>query len=127
MTPAHATLQRYVQLEDCRLRLMHDWVFVQVHKLPERYKGTILLPQGETGSNLRAGTVVAYGPGEELSNGVREPIGVKVHDVVVFHRWNMEHKQGRAIGHLVGDGAALIKARDILLVLPEGTKGVDLS
>jgi len=128
MNPTYHTQHRYGMFEDgSTLRLMHDWVFIRLAKLPETYKGTIVLPQGETGSNLRVGFVVGYGPGEELPNGLREPVGVLRGEIVVFHRWNMEHKQGRALGHLVGDGCTLIRARDILLVLPPGSEGVSVA
>lgn len=109
------------------MRLMHDWIFVQVCELPETYRGSIVLPQGESGSNLRVGTVLGYGPGEELPNGIRQPVGVKRGEVVVFHRWNMEHKQGRMLGQFVGKDGALIRARDVLLVLPPGSEEVELT
>lgn len=110
------------------LRVMNDNIAVELVELPDTYKGsTIILPQGETGSNLRVGTVLAYGPGALNDDQIFQPIDVEVGDVLVFHRWNMEHKQGRKIGHFLGDGATLIKVRDVLMVLPPGSEGVDVT
>lgn len=110
------------------LRVMSDNILVELAKLPDTYRGSsIILPQGETGSNLRVGTVLGYGPGALDDEQVFQPTGVEVGEVVVFHRWNMEHKQGRKLGQFLGGGAALIKARDVLLVLPPGSEGVDIT
>lgn len=127
MTPTYATQHQYVQLEDRVIRLLHDWIFVRLAPLPERYRGSIVLPEGETGTNLRLGTVIGYGPGRVDADGTVTYPDVERGEVVVFHRWNNEHKQGRAVGQFLGKGSALIKPRDVLVVLPPGSEEVELA
>jgi co-chaperonin GroES (HSP10) len=109
------------------ITLLHDWVYVKLRELPEKYKGSIVLPSGAAGSDIRLGVVMAFGPGLELPNGVRETIGIDTLDVVAFHRWNIEHQQGKTLGSYLSDKYGLIRGRDILLVFPPGTVEVDFS
>lgn len=127
MKLTHANQHRFVLIEDGMVCLMHDWIFVRLAPLPEKYRGTIVLPEGETGTNLRLGTVLGYGPGRVASDGTVTYPGVERGEVVVFHRWNNEHKQGRAIGQFLGEDSALIKPRDVLVVLPPGSEEVELA
>lgn len=102
-----------------KFRMMGEWVYVKVHEPKKQLRG-IILPDTMS-SDLRVGTVLARGPGADASNGAKIPIGVEPGEVVVFHRWNLEHKQGQELGQYIEDDAGLIKGMDVLVVCPPGS------
>jgi co-chaperonin GroES (HSP10) len=105
--------------EKVTFRLLGDRVYVRVHAAKKEI-GSIILPDSMD-PDLVVATVLARGPGEERANGVRVPVDVEPGDVVVFHRWNLEHKQGQAVSQYLDKEGGLIQGRDILLVFPPGS------
>lgn len=112
---------------DRKLSVCHDVVLVQLHAPPEKYRDTVVLPNGVSGSDIVLGTVLAYGPGKSTSTGARIPIGVKKSEVVAFDRWTVEMSEAKKVACSIGDGLALIKGSDILLVFPPGTSEINFT
>lgn len=101
-----------------KIRPLHDWILVKMDPL-EHMVGSIFLPSGTV---ERKATVLAVGPGVEESNGLRQPVGVEPGERVIFHRAHGEHSQGKQLSQALGEDLLLIKPRDILLVLGEGSE-----
>lgn len=104
------------------VRPMNDWVLVRVDPMAKTI-GSIVIPDAFSARDTHTATVLKVGPGKVLPNGVRRPLEVEVGDRVCFHRWNLEHKSGQAVGHVleeVGPDVALVKESDILFVWPPG-------
>lgn len=104
------------------VHLLNDWVLVRTDPMPQAI-GSIIMPDSVGAQDTRTATVLQVGPGKELPDGSRHPLDVQVGDRVCFHRWNLEHKNGQAIGHVLeemGQDIALIKEQDVLFVWPAG-------
>ena len=98
------------------LRLMHDWVCLLL--LPEKKEENGIILPDSCPSDIRSGVVMARGPGMEGDFSFRAE-ELLVGDVVFFHRWNLEHKQGKLLSQQLDPYTALIRARDILVVKDE--------
>lgn len=111
-----------------------SWVLVWLLPIPTTFgTSNIVLSNPEYDNAYRTGVVVELGEGELLDNGKIEPMGIEKGDRVAFHFWNLTHKTGKAAVEslpemdppieggkpLEGTGYALIKAKDILLVLED--------
>ena len=101
------------------VRPLHDWVVVKLE--PEQVPSTILAIPDTHDEVVRKGVVLAVGPGFELSNGVRDPVGVAPGDKVCFARWHQEHRSGKAqvdamkeMGIELGASVVLVRRNDIL-------------
>lgn len=82
--------------------------------------GSIIIPDSSTQEHL-TGTVTAVGPGTPLPDGTYAPLDIQVGEKVMFLKWNMMHKEGKALINALGemdDNCILLKARDVLLVYP---------
>lgn len=100
--------------------LLHDWLLVEMQPFPEQI-GSIILTEKSAEGQLRIGKVVQVGPGTAYASGNFVPVTVSVGDMVVFHPWNLGHKQGRALGHALeemGSNYGLIRERDVLMYYP---------
>lgn len=112
---------------DVRVRPLRDWVVLRMEPLPEKSPGGILLTGTSADTRQREGTVLRVGPGnrrwsDTLEREVIEPTGLEVGDRVVFFREHLEHQQGQAILQHLEDGEGLIRAMDVLYVLPPKEK-----
>lgn len=96
-----------------RVSPRNDWVLVEMDPIPET-RGSLILPHGD---RVRKGTVLAVGKGRYDEKGVRQPVGLEPGERVAFFREHLEHKQGKAILHILkdfGEDIGLIRANDIL-------------
>lgn len=104
------------------VRPFSDWVVVRIDPMPNQI-GSVIVPDSYRARDTHTATVVSVGPGKPLSNGARRPLEVVPGDRVCFHRWNLEHKSGQAVGHVLeemGPDVAMIREPDILFVWPQG-------
>ena len=95
------------------MKVMNDWILVRVDP-PNLQRGSIVLVEE---GKVRTAIVMQTGPGKLLSSGERRPTDVKEGEKVAFLRWNQEHGQGKQLANVLkelGNGAALIKADDVL-------------
>ena len=103
-----------------KVHLLHDWVLVQIDPLPGTI-GLIVMPDSVAARDTRTATVLQVGPGKVLADGTQVPPEIRPGERVCFHRWNLEHKNGQAVGHALeqmGQDIAMIKEQDILFVWP---------
>lgn len=101
------------------IRPMNDWVLVRVDPAPATI-GTIIVPDTATVHGIRTATVVDVGSGKLTVSG-RLEMSVRVGERVCFHRWNLEHKNGQAIMHVLSDlgpDYGLIREGDVLVAWP---------
>ena len=95
-------------------------VLVKVDPTPERV-GSIFIPDTAHSSDTHQATVLAVGPGKNMPDGWVRPMEIQVGDRVCFHRWNLELKNGQAVGHVLeemGPDVALVKEEDCLFIWP---------
>ena len=114
-----------------RVRPLHDWVVVLLEK--DQEPSSIIVAPGTHEEIVRRGTVVHVGPGKELPNGLREPVGVAPGDRVCFVRWHNEHRPGKAqvaalmdMSEALGGPVVMIRANDILFAF-EGEFRVEVT
>ena len=101
-----------------KVHLLNDWVLVRTDPLPKSI-GSIVMPDSVGARDTRTATVLQVGPGRVLPDGTNNPLDVRMGDRVCFHRWNLEHKNGQAVGHVLeemGPDVAMVKEQDILFV-----------
>ncbi|WP_010598570.1 co-chaperone GroES [Rickettsiella massiliensis] len=68
------------------LKPLNDRVVVEYALHEERTKGGIVIPDTVKEKPAK-GTIVAVGPGKRLESGTRQPMSVKVGDVVLFGKY----------------------------------------
>ncbi len=97
-------------MSECKLRPLADRVIVKLNEADKVSPGGILLPESVKEKPAK-GTIVSAGPGKAcgLDLTSREPLDVKVGDVVIF---------GAYSGHAIpGDDAhVILRADDIFAV-----------
>jgi len=102
------------------IRPLNDWVLVRCEPIPEMI-GSIIVPNG---TRVRAGEVLAVGPGRVYRDkNVRTPPDVQVGERVAFFRETLETQQGKTVAGILqdlGDDLGLIRATDVLFVIPPG-------
>lgn len=112
----------------------NDWILVRTDPLPERSHTILTLSKGD----IYTATVLAVGRGVEIPLDHNKPevkkfipTTVKPGEKVAFLRWTIESQQGKAVTcsfEELGANLALIKERDILLILElEPGEKVELS
>ncbi len=72
--------------EVAMLKPLNDRVVVEYALHEERTKGGIVIPDTVKEKPAK-GTIVAVGPGKRLESGTRQPMSVKVGDVVLFGKY----------------------------------------
>ena len=94
---------------------LNDRVIVKAKSKQDITKSGIVLPDTVDKDRPEQGEVMAAGPGKLLENGVREPIGVKVGQTILFtkHAPNevKVEEGGKEVEYLV------ISASDILAIV----------
>lgn len=106
-----------------KLRPLSDWVVVRCEPIRQISLSGLVLPHGE---RVRIGEVIAVGPGRYFK-GKKHPTppDVSVGDRIAFFRETLETQQGKKIVQFMqelGDDLGLIRASDVLGVLPPGVK-----
>jgi co-chaperonin GroES (HSP10) len=105
------------------LRPLSDWVLVELLPERERAVGAIV----RVGSDpIRLGRVLRAGPGRRLKGGALVAMGLVPGERIAFFRAVSETAEGRAIATELSDSEALIRERDVLLVIEEGEVEVTL-
>ena len=102
------------------VRPLGNGVLVRVDPMPGTV-GSIIIPDSYSARDTHTGTVVATGPGKNMPDGWVRPMDVQPGERICFHRWNLEHQSGQAVGHVLeqmGPDIALIKEDDILFIWP---------
>ncbi len=100
------------------LRLLHDWILIELDPIIER-EGALFLLHGQA---VRTATVQRVGPGRALPTGARSPVGVVPGDRIAFRREHLEHKPGKqllAVLQDLGENLGLLREPDILYVMEE--------
>ncbi len=93
------------------IKPLHDRIVIKRFEAESKTTGGILLPDSAKNKPQR-GEVLAIGPGRVLKDGSRQPLQVKVGDVVLFTNWaGDEFKQSR------GDDVLLMREEDVLAVI----------
>ena len=113
-----------------KVRPLHDWIVVLLEA--DQAPSSIIAAPDTHQENVRKGTVIAVGPGAELPNGVRDPVGVQPGDKVCFLRWHHEHRPGKAqvaaltdLSVELGGSVVMVRRNDILFTY-EGDVRVEL-
>lgn len=94
---------------------LNDRVIVKAKSKQDITKSGIVLPDTVDKDRPEQGEVIAIGPGKLLESGAREPIGVKVGQVILFTKYAPNEVKveegGKEVEYLV------ISASDILAVI----------
>ena len=111
-------------------RPLLDVLLIKLEEVRRVSDGGIIVPDVEK-VPIGYGTVLKAGPGMWIHNRAKKKevfykMQVKVGDRVVFHRANIQTKQGKSMVHFVGDNTAIIRERDVLLVDDENAVEVTL-
>lgn len=93
-----------------QLKPLADRVVLQVLEESEQTSGGIYLPETAREKPMR-GKVVAIGDGKMMDNGQREPMTVKVGDVVLFAKY------GGTEVKLDGEEFKILSEKDILAIM----------
>jgi len=93
-----------------QLKPLADRVVLQVLEESEQTSGGIFLPETAREKPMR-GKVVAIGDGKMMDNGQREPMTVKVGDVVLFAKY------GGTEVKLDGEEFKILSEKDILAIM----------
>jgi co-chaperonin GroES (HSP10) len=107
-----------------RVRPLRDWLVLQLEPLPKTSPGGIILEGTTQVERQRVGKVLRVGPGnrrwsDTLEREIVEPVGIEVGDRVAFFREHLEHQQGKALLKQLEDDTGMIRAMDVLYVLPK--------
>ena len=93
------------------IKPLNDRIVIKRNEAESKTTGGILLPDSAK-NKPQKGEVLAVGPGRVIKDGSRQPLQVKVGDVVLFTNWaGDEFKQSR------GDDVLLMREEDVLAVL----------
>jgi len=93
------------------IKPLNDRIVIKRFEAEGKTSGGILLPDSARNKPQR-GEVLAVGPGRVLKDGSRQPLQVKVGDVVLFTNWaGDEFKQSH------GDDVLLMREEDVLAVV----------
>lgn len=94
---------------------LNDRVIVKAKSKQDITKSGIVLPDTVDKDRPEQGEVIATGPGKLLENGAREPIGVKVGQIILFTKYAPNEVKveegGKEVEYLV------ISASDILAIV----------
>ncbi len=93
-----------------KLKPLNDRVIVKRRSGEEKTKGGIIIPDTAKEKPIEA-EVVAVGSGKLLDNGKREPVDVKVGDVVMFGKYSGNEVK------VDGDEYLILRGEDILAVI----------
>ena len=102
------------------LRPLLDVLVVPLEEVRRVSDGGIIVPDTDK-VPIGYGLVLRAGPGMWVHNRAKKKevffkMQVKVGDRVVFHRANIQTKQGKGMVHYLGENTAIIRERDVLLV-----------
>ena len=107
-----------------KIRLLHDWVLIQMEDAPETSKAGLILVGAQP---IRKARVIATGPGRRYGKkDVLVPMRLQPGDRFPFFKAATETKQGEALSLCLPDGQELIRETDILFVIDEGDVEVSL-
>lgn len=107
-----------------KIRLLHDWVLIQVEDAPETTKSGFVLVGAQP---VRKARVISTGPGRRYGKkDVLVPMRLKPGDRFPFFKAATETKQGEMLSMLLPDGQELIRETDVLFVIEEGDVEVSL-
>ncbi|HOW50702.1 MAG TPA: co-chaperone GroES [bacterium] len=93
-----------------KLKPLNDRVIVKRRSGEEKTKGGIIIPDTAKEKPIEA-EVVAVGSGKLLDNGKREPLDVKVGDVVMFGKYSGNDVK------VDGEEYLILRGEDILAVI----------
>ena len=93
-----------------KLKPLNDRVIVKRRSGEEKTKGGIIIPDTAKEKPIEA-EVVAVGSGKLLDNGKREPLDVKVGDVVMFGKYSGNDVK------IDGEEYLILRGEDILAVI----------
>jgi chaperonin GroES len=94
------------------IRPLHDRVVVKRLEAEEEVRGGIIIPDTAKEKPQQA-EVIAVGDGRILENGSRQPLDVKVGDVVLISKWGGTEVK-------IGDEELLVLKEDEILGVIEG-------
>ena len=101
------------------MRILNDWVLVELEEEASRITDAGIIQMGE--DPVRMAKVLKVGPGKHLQkNGILQPSAVKPGERIAFFIAAIQTKQGAEVFHRLPDDQALIKESDILLVDEDG-------
>jgi len=83
------------------LKPINDHVIVKPIKKEDRTKSGIVLPDSVKEERSEQGEIIAVGPGKLLDNGSRQPLAVKVGDIVLFKKYSPDEFKIDDVEYLV--------------------------
>ena len=93
------------------IKPLNDRIVIKRFTADDKTAGGILLPDSAK-NKPQKGEVLAVGPGKVLKDGSRQPLQVKVGDVILFTNWaGDEFKQAH------GENILLMREEDVLAVV----------
>jgi co-chaperonin GroES (HSP10) len=105
------------------VRPLHDWLIIELDKVPEQSNTGIILVAASEQERLRSGIIKRAGPGcwmpVEDGPDIRVPNDCVAGDHVYFFRENFETQQGKQVSRIVSEvepGMVMVRARDLLWV-----------
>lgn len=101
-----------------KIRLMHDWLLVELEPLRERTRSGLIRVDPQP---VRIARVLDMGPGRrDYTTDAIVPLDLKIGDRFPFFKAVTETMQGERLSHYVDDNQALIKESDVLFIIEEG-------
>ncbi len=107
-----------------KIRLLHDWMLVEIEEIGERKTAAGVLLIGP--EPVRKARVLATGPGRCGRKGKLIPITMKPGDRFPFFKAVTETLQGRALALHLPDNQALVRENDVLFAIEEGDVEVSM-
>jgi chaperonin GroES len=93
------------------IKPLNDRIVIKRFQAEDKTAGGVLLPDSAK-NKPQKGEVLAVGPGRVLKDGKRQPLQVKVGDVVLFTNW-----AGDEFKRSHGDDVLLMREEDVLAVV----------
>lgn len=93
------------------IRPLGDQVLVKPVKEQEVTASGIVLPDTADKEKKAEGEVIAVGPGKLMKNGERQPMDVKVGDMVLFKKWGGNEVE------FDGEEYKIVSQEDILAII----------
>jgi chaperonin GroES len=93
------------------IKPLNDRIVIKRFEAEDKTAGGILLPDSAK-NKPQKGEVLAVGPGKVTKDGKRQPLQVRVGDIVLFTNW-----AGDEFKKAHGDNVLLMREEDVLAVL----------
>lgn len=106
------------------LRLLSDWMLVQLEREQEKSKGGIIIPDTARNEPVRVGRVLMVGPGRRYRDKFIPMPGDLIGQRVAFMIAASQTRQGQAVRTRLSlpEDQEIIRLGDVLLVVADGVE-----